>query len=159
MDSTTKLLIIQIVLAVASRFFTGIAVYTDSKLTHIKHDRIVTAIVALLGVAGLGIYFIIRNFLPQEVKYVCAKCGKRAPKAKDRCAKCGGSRFVAYSVENRSEMTKKIIACAVIAVLLVGVRYWAVNYSPLAEEIENQYSGFDENYDNANYVENGDTHI
>ena len=46
MDSTTKLLIIQIVLAVASRFFTGIAVYTDSKLTHIKHDRIVTAIVA-----------------------------------------------------------------------------------------------------------------
>ena len=159
MDANIKLIIISVALSLASRFFSAMAAATDTKINHIKFDRIIVILVAITGVTGLGVYFIIRRFLPQEVKFVCSSCGKRAPKAKDRCKKCGGTRFSAFSVENRSEMTSKIIACSLIAAVMLGVSYWVNNYSPLAKEIESKYSDFDENYDNANYDENGDTHI
>lgn len=159
MDANIKLLIISVALSLASRFFSVMAAATDTKINHIKFDRIIVILVAITGVTGLGVYFIVRRFLPQEVKFVCAKCGKRAPKAKDKCKKCGGTRFSAFSVENRSEMTSKIIACSLIAAVMLAVSYWVNNYSPLAKEIESKYSDFDETYDNAYYDENGDTHI
>lgn len=159
MDANTKLIIISAVLALASRVFSTVAVATDTKINHVKFDKIIVLLVAAAGVTGLGIYFIIRRFLPQEVKFVCTKCGKRAPKAKDKCKKCGNTQFAAYSVENRGDMTRKVLACTVIAVMMVGTSYWVNNYSPLADEVESQYSGFDETYDNAEYAENGDTHI
>ncbi len=152
-DDYLKLQIFSAVLIITANVFSAMAIYNDCRLNNIKHTKIITVLGLIFGVPAVGIYFIVRRFLPQEVATVCSKCGKRVRKGVKECPKCGGKHFSSQMIENRSEITQKVIIFIVIALSLYATDYWLNNYSALAEnaqrQVEEQYEEEYAEYDEA----------
>ena len=147
-DPATKLIAIKIVTAIAAGSFCASAVSLSCKIDHIKYRWLFTVICFVITPLT-PFFFIFKKLLKTEVPFVCSKCGKRAPKDKKVCKKCGNEKFITFQVENLSEMKNKIIISLVVAVLIYAAGYWATNYSPLAEEVydvpsQEEYDDFEE---------------
>lgn len=147
-NDVVKLQALSWIMLLASNLFAAIAIYLDCRLCNIKRTWLFTVLTAIFGVSAGALYFIVRRWLKQEVPTVCAKCGKKIRKGEKVCPKCGASYFIPRSIENRSEITTKVAVCIVLAILMLGVRTWVTEYSPLAQSADQQlsqeYSDLDE---------------
>ena len=154
-NPVTKIIAIKILTGVAAGSFCASAVSFSCKINHIKY-RWLFCILCFFITPLTPFFFIFRKVFKTEVPFVCSKCGKRAPKDRKVCKKCGCERFITFQVENYGEVKNKIIISIVVAVIIYAAGYWAVNYSPLAEEVnepssQEEFDDYEE--DEAEFVE------
>ena len=153
--------VVSVIITVISNIFFALAISTDAKLNHKKGGNLWASAAFFFGAVAAGFYFAFRNMLKEEVPIVCAFCGKKALKNRQKCPHCGGTRFVPLQFENRSAVKNRIIAFLAAAIVLFVFNIWFTDYSPwapseqeIADEIINDM--FDEDYFHYGYEVNGE---